>query len=424
MICDACGKKLDDNASFCFDCGHIISNPVKPVADTTAEADPLKEAQDLPEPVLDAAASEPEAVTEEVEEAVSPATEAEAEKPAAASGRPMTAAQKRAASSAARRAVSSSKPRTSVTNRQASSSARAGVAAAPVPAPGPRPAATSTPAAPGGAYVPNYQKQENAHEYSRGSGSSSSGWTPGRTMAIFGAIAMIVSMFLPCITMDYRWETESFSWIKIASETDAPAAYIMLITSAVAVILAFIDTKGTKIAYFIYSIYAIIFCLTNMSDMNRIMDDIGYFSSIVKRGIGYYTMILSACLILVAGIRLLKNLNFGYVKTATNISYLAPAPNLEQDYHREPKSNEWRCSCGKINPDYTGICQCGLRKSQSVGRSANPAPVTRTNRAKAAENNQPGEETQKIIEAYKELLDTGVITQEEFDEKKKSILGE
>ncbi|MBR3032698.1 MAG: SHOCT domain-containing protein [Clostridiales bacterium] len=142
-----------------------------------------------------------------------------------------------------------------------------------------------------------------------------------------------------------------------------------------------------------------------------------------------------------------------------------------------PGENEWKCVCGKINQMYTGTCSCGMRRSEAEKRradaqlraaqKANPsqaaaatgAAVASVNRNPAQNrtaatrpaasrpsssqpaptvnkaNTPPAQEQpvnsveytqeKKMIDAlkmYKELLDDGTITQEEFDAKKASIL--
>ena len=78
-------------------------------------------------------------------------------------------------------------------------------------------------------------------------------------------------------------------------------------------------------------------------------------------------------------------------------------------------SGSWKCKkCGRINASYTGTCACGMKKSEN-GVPAKTAVVT-----KAKEDNEL-ENIQKI-KSYKDLLDSGVITQEEFEKKKQELL--
>lgn len=82
-----------------------------------------------------------------------------------------------------------------------------------------------------------------------------------------------------------------------------------------------------------------------------------------------------------------------------------------QAVSQEDLPNSWQCSCGRYNAQYVNSCVCGVNKRDAL------APKTE-------EPADPADEMQTIsaLKEYKELLDTGVITQEEFDAKKKAIL--
>lgn len=72
--------------------------------------------------------------------------------------------------------------------------------------------------------------------------------------------------------------------------------------------------------------------------------------------------------------------------------------------------NTWKCRCGRYNAVYVSACACGLNKNQEELPETAPSV--------------PEDELKNIslLKEYKALLDSGVITQEEFDQKKKSIL--
>lgn len=83
----------------------------------------------------------------------------------------------------------------------------------------------------------------------------------------------------------------------------------------------------------------------------------------------------------------------------------------------------WRCSCGAVNPAYVGTCGCGLAKGAtppkySSAQPANTGSTPATSTAKSSSSSKFDE-----IKAYKELLDCGAITQEDYDKKKAEILG-
>ena len=99
----------------------------------------------------------------------------------------------------------------------------------------------------------------------------------------------------------------------------------------------------------------------------------------------------------------------------------------------------WRCyNCRSVNPSFVGTCKCGMSRGESVAKEAE-AQQFALERAKLIEGSQStkseqskpktvaesSEEAIKLAEAiskFKELLDMGVITQEEFEEKKNSLL--
>ena len=133
------------------------------------------------------------------------------------------------------------------------------------------------------------------------------------------------------------------------------------------------------------------------------------------------------------------------------------SPNLPKgllsDSSDKPVDKPWRCRiCGNTNPSYVGTCGCGNAKPMAM-----PAPDTRqqpkvnTERwkeiqaAKQGGKESPEETANQVfmkdaisgslpasvqtmdkfaeVKAYKELLDSGILSQEEFDKKKAELLG-
>ena len=124
-------------------------------------------------------------------------------------------------------------------------------------------------------------------------------------------------------------------------------------------------------------------------------------------------------------------------------SIIVPAKNVNQPPHAfnaQPTltPDGWRCSCGRVNARYISSCACGINKNEAITKAVTPtpqpvatAPVSPVRpvapAASIAQASTPmtAEDEFKIISAlkeYKALLDSGVITQEEFDAKKKAIL--
>ena len=91
------------------------------------------------------------------------------------------------------------------------------------------------------------------------------------------------------------------------------------------------------------------------------------------------------------------------VPAKTTVNYTTSTPQLLSD-------GSWNCSCGRHNARYISSCVCGLNKTQ-VGQ-IKPTPTNTDKDAKDI----------SALKEYKNLLDSGVLTQEEFDAKKKEIL--
>ena len=73
--------------------------------------------------------------------------------------------------------------------------------------------------------------------------------------------------------------------------------------------------------------------------------------------------------------------------------------------------NGWKCPrCGRVNPSHTGSCGCGTTRRESELGLAVPEGMDLEFAAA------------QRIQACKDLLDAGAITQEEFDQKKARLL--
>ena len=89
----------------------------------------------------------------------------------------------------------------------------------------------------------------------------------------------------------------------------------------------------------------------------------------------------------------------------------------------------WQCPCGRINASYVSTCTCGNNKMEVKSLAYKKEIEEKNIEAKAETEAKKQvdcmEESAKVsaIKGYKELLDSGIITQEEFDAKKKQLLG-
>lgn len=80
----------------------------------------------------------------------------------------------------------------------------------------------------------------------------------------------------------------------------------------------------------------------------------------------------------------------------------------------EMTKDGWKCFCGRLNPKYTGTCDCGRsRQELQQIRKNNEKMRAKSNDTVLVANN---------IKQYKELLDIGAITSEEYEAKKKELL--
>lgn len=80
-----------------------------------------------------------------------------------------------------------------------------------------------------------------------------------------------------------------------------------------------------------------------------------------------------------------------------------------------PGPNTWRCvKCGASNPDYLTTCACGLSKKDSDSGAYVPPP-------KNARADVPGD-VADAIRHWHDLVEEGLLTEEEFQAKKKQIL--
>ena len=91
-------------------------------------------------------------------------------------------------------------------------------------------------------------------------------------------------------------------------------------------------------------------------------------------------------------------------------------PDISQKTTQRPEEQSyWQCKvCGTRNSDYVGTCKCGNTRANNY--SYEKSKIEQENAAARELNNL------NMLNGYKDLLDQGVITQEEFEEKKKHLL--
>jgi hypothetical protein len=81
----------------------------------------------------------------------------------------------------------------------------------------------------------------------------------------------------------------------------------------------------------------------------------------------------------------------------------------------------WKCyKCGTVNPIDKRVCRCGVAK-QEHAETIKAVEEARAKEERKEESEKELHNLQKL-KAYKDLLDSGAITQEEFDKKKAELL--
>lgn len=136
--------------------------------------------------------------------------------------------------------------------------------------------------------------------------------------------------------------------------------------------------------------------------------------------------------------------NRGYVHTienksgkqTDNYSYEGALSALEKlSGKTKPTVNKegWKChNCGETNPFYVGTCGCGMTRQESEEtdraekkqKEETIAAYLDLHRDVEETKNESADEMANLqkLKLYKELLDSGAITQEEFDNKKAKLL--
>lgn len=83
----------------------------------------------------------------------------------------------------------------------------------------------------------------------------------------------------------------------------------------------------------------------------------------------------------------------------------------------------WRCpNCGKLHYSYESGCSCGASKFSQIESQPESEPESKALPA-GIEDAPVAVSQADEIRKFKELLDDGILTQEEFEAKKKQLLG-
>lgn len=95
------------------------------------------------------------------------------------------------------------------------------------------------------------------------------------------------------------------------------------------------------------------------------------------------------------------------------------SPNPPSRSDETGKNHRWECAfCHLTNEDYITTCCCGKSRQDTEEKlQAEKKKIETKKETKKSET-----DTIDLLERYKKLLDSGALTQEEFDDKKKEIL--
>lgn len=111
-------------------------------------------------------------------------------------------------------------------------------------------------------------------------------------------------------------------------------------------------------------------------------------------------------------------------------SYVTSCPNCGRTLNEVKKSlrsTDWRCKCGALNTVDERTChRCNKPYVSPYQPQTQTETSSQNDDTKSQSNVQTSKNEEEIIKClkrYKELLDSGVISQEEFDAKKKQLLG-
>lgn len=111
---------------------------------------------------------------------------------------------------------------------------------------------------------------------------------------------------------------------------------------------------------------------------------------------------------------------FSYVDNRKNDEEPTALEKLAREKRKEEAmaSGGWKCiQCGRVNASYAGTCGCGMSKYDNTPRISVPVELPK-------QKLKPEDEMMNLkrLKSYKDLLDAGVISQEDYDKKKAELL--
>lgn len=417
MFCYSCGKEMSDGAVFCHFCGKrndTMSNGSAEVSMPAMGTPATPEMKhDTPEatPVAASASTpvEPQA-SNNFSGLPDPQPNQKVNLQPSPAPKPRKSSFPSAGTTTATVAASVDSSTTTANRRVASVNSRSVVSQANTPRQGGNVSQ---------AYNSSYPSPQQYPSYP----SSSSGTGISRIVAIIASIVFCIGIFLPMFKVHGYYRSESMTFFK----SDETFAILVLICGIVGFVLAIADSLGAKIAFFGISVL----CFCESAHYYILLHQAGTRVDSMNWSIGFYLMIAASITMIVCGILMVvqqnkDDVNSAY-RSASNRASALHSAAVNMDVSRAQTKSGWRCVCGQINPDYSVKCSCGLKKYEANNRVANSqkrAEEISQSRANKISDQRVELESNKIniLKEYKGLLDTGVISQEEFDAKKKSLL--
>ena len=106
--------------------------------------------------------------------------------------------------------------------------------------------------------------------------------------------------------------------------------------------------------------------------------------------------------------------------SSSALSRVANQYELERIHKDNEKiliSGGWRCACGRVNASYVGFCGCGETKTSVLAKIESK----KENEIKKQKEENELQNMRKLLE-FKNLLDSGIISEEEYEKKKIELL--
>lgn len=112
--------------------------------------------------------------------------------------------------------------------------------------------------------------------------------------------------------------------------------------------------------------------------------------------------------------------------SANDNSKLSMLENQSDD-ERTLKNGGWKCSkCRRVNASYVTTCDCGMNIRDNNAENQIKSISSENIRNNKIEKNikiNSSDSVMNELKKYKEMLDNGLISEEDYDKKKKSLLG-